>query len=78
MAEADNTLMLEILKDLHGEMREGFQRVESRLISLEDRVDTLEIKLDGLTHAVLSGFGSLVRELKDVEKRMTLLEAERA
>jgi predicted nucleic acid-binding Zn-ribbon protein len=81
MAEPDN-LVLEILKELRTEMREGFQRtdarfeaLERRFVSLEDRIDRLEIKLDGLTHAMLSGFGSIVRELKDLDKRMTTLEA---
>ncbi len=80
MAEPDN-LVLEILR----EMREGFRKVdarldviEKRLAALEERVDTIAIKLDGLTHAMLSGFGSILRELKELDRRMTGLEAERA
>jgi hypothetical protein len=73
-----NDMVLEILKDLRAETREGFRRVEARLTSLEDRVDTLEIRLDGLSHAMMSGFGSIVRELKDINGRLAALEAERA
>jgi hypothetical protein len=84
MAEPDN-LVLDILRELRAEMREGFCKVDARfdavdkrLVGLEDRIDRIEIKLDGLTHAMLSGSGSLVRELKDVDKRMTTLEAVQA
>jgi hypothetical protein len=84
MAEPDN-LVLEILREL----REAVKRVDSkidglerkmdiRFTALEDRVDVLEIKLDGLTHALVSGFGAIVHDLKDLNKRVTLLEAERA
>jgi hypothetical protein len=84
MAEPDN-LVLEILKEL----REAVKRVDSKIDGLEckmdsrftvlgDRVDVLKIKLDGLTHALVSGFGAIVLDLKDLNKRVTLLEAERA
>ena len=73
MAEPDN-LVLEILKELRAELRELRQEVRAGF----ERVDVLEIKFDGLTHVVMSGFGGIVHELKDLNARMTMLEAERA
>jgi polyhydroxyalkanoate synthesis regulator phasin len=88
MAEPDN-LVLEILKEIRSKIDavdrkldakiDGLERkMDSRFTALEDRVDVLEIKLDGLTHALVSGFGAIVHDLKDLNKRVTLLEAERA
>lgn len=73
MAEPDN-LVLEILKELRAELRELREEVRAGF----ERVDVLEIKFDGLTHAVMSGFGGIVHELKDLNARVTMLQAERA
>jgi hypothetical protein len=84
MAEPDN-LVLEILKELRETVKrlaskiDGLERkMDSRFTVLGDRVDRLKIKLDGLTHALVSGFGAIVLDLKDLNKRVTLLKAERA
>jgi hypothetical protein len=73
MAEPES-VVLDVLKELRGEMRIMRQEMRDGF----DRIDTLEIKLDGLTHAMVSGFGAIVHELKDLNQRVTLLEAERA
>jgi len=73
MAEPDN-LVLELLREIRADVQEI--RVELR--ALTERVDTLEIKLDGLTHAVIAGFGSVVHELNDLKQRVGRLETERA
>jgi hypothetical protein len=81
MAEPDN-LVLEILREpvkrLDSKIDGIERKMDSRFTALEDRVDVLKIKLDGLTHALVSGFGAIVHGLKDLNKRVTLLEAERA
>ena len=84
MAEPDN-LVLEILKELRADLRELRQEMRAELCEVRaeiragfERVDVLEIKFDGLTHAVMSGFGGIVHELKDLNARVTMLEAERA
>lgn len=73
MAEPDD-LVLELLREIRAEVRE----IRTELKALTERVDTLEIKLDGLTHAVIAGFGSVVHELDDLKKRVGRLETERA
>jgi hypothetical protein len=77
MAEPDN-LVLEILKEIRREMADGFRQVNGAIGALTDRSDDLETKLDGLTHAVIAGFGSLVHELDDIKTRVSRLERERA
>lgn len=73
MTELEN-LTLQLLREIRGEI--GGLRGEVR--ELSERIDTIEIKLDGLTHAVVAGFGSLVHELDAVKERVGRLEAEKA
>lgn len=80
MAEPQD-MVLEILKEVRADFRrlEGkVDRVDAKAEALIEKVDDLEIKLDGLTHAVIAGFGSLVHELDIIKTRVTGLEAERA
>ena len=72
MADPEN-MTFEILNDIRAdvrEMRDDMRRVESK-------VDDVEIKLDGLTHAVIAGFGSIVHELDEIKTRVSRLETER-
>ena len=80
MAEPDS-VTLEVLKDVRSDMREmrnDVRRVESKVDTLAERVDDVETKLDGLTHAVIAGFGSIVHELEALNNRVGRLESERA
>ena len=77
MTEPEN-LVLEILKEVRGKIDALERKMDGRFTVLEDRIDVLEIKFDGLSHAMVSGFGAIVHELKDLNKRVMLLEAERA
>lgn len=73
MTEPEN-LTLQLLREIRGEI--GGLHADVR--GLTERIDTLEIKLDGLTHAVVGGFGSLVHEPDGVKQRVGRLEAEKA
>ncbi|KAA2242055.1 hypothetical protein [Salinarimonas soli] len=73
MTEPEN-LTLQLLREIRGEI--GALRGDVR--GMSERLDTVEIKLDGLTHAVVAGFGSLVHELDAVKERVGRLEAEKA
>jgi predicted nucleic acid-binding Zn-ribbon protein len=73
MTEPEN-LTLQLLREIRSEV--GALRGDVR--ELSERIDTIEIKLDGLTHAVVAGFGSLVHELDGVKQRVGRLEAEKA
>jgi predicted nucleic acid-binding Zn-ribbon protein len=80
MAEPES-VTLEVLKDIRGDMREmrgDVRRVESKLDTLAEHIDDVETKLDGLTHAVIAGFGSIVHELDALKDRVGRLETERA
>ncbi len=54
-------------------MRAKLDAVEQRSITIAD----VGRKLDGLTHVVISGLGSLVRSSESLDKRVSRLEPER-
>ena len=77
MAEPDN-IILEHLRGIRAQIEQLDRKFEQKFDGLTERVDTLEIKLDGLTHAVIAGFGSVVHELDALKERVGRLESERA
>lgn len=77
MAEAQD-MVLEVLKEIRRDMADGFRQVNTKVDALSERAEDVETKLDGLTHAVIAGFGSLVHELDDIKTRVGRLERERA
>ena len=76
MAEPDN-IILEHLRGIRAQIEQLDRKFEQKFDGLTERVDTLEIKLDGLTHAVIAGFGSVVHELDEIKTRVSRLETER-
>ncbi len=77
MTEPEN-LMLHLLREIRTEQDRALQEIRGDIRELTERIVTIEIKLDGLTHAVVAGFGSLVHELDGVKQRVGRLEAEKA
>jgi hypothetical protein len=73
MADPDN-ITLEHLRAIRADLGE----VKQRISTLESRMDSFETKLDGLTHAVMSGFGAMVHSLDSLNARLSRLERERA
>ena len=72
MADPEN-VTLEVPKEIRADMRE----MRDDMRRFESKVDDVEIKLDGLTHAVIAGFGSIVHELAEIKTRVSRLETER-
>lgn len=77
MAEPDN-LVLEHLRGIRAKLDEVDRKIdrveanfERRFEGLDERIEGLETRLDGLTHAVMAGFGAIVKG------RLGRLEAER-
>ena len=74
MAEPDN-IILEHLRAIRAELAEVKQRLESKAESAQ--VSDLDAKLSGLTHVVISSFGSVVQSLDSLDRRVARLERER-
>ncbi|HKG85070.1 MAG TPA: hypothetical protein VKB16_18230 [Beijerinckiaceae bacterium] len=66
MADPEN-MTFEILKDIRADMRE--MRDDMRRV--ESKVDDVKVKLDGLTHAMIAGFGSIVTRVSRLETERT-------
>ena len=80
MAEPQD-MVLEVLKDIRADMRRLETKVDANtaeLVAHGGRFDDLGTKLDGLTHAVIAGFGSLVHEIDGLKERVSRLEREPA
>ena len=77
MAEPQD-LVLEVLKEIRADMRRLETKVDSGFQAVNERLGDQEIKLDGLTHAVIAGFGSLVHEIDALKERVSGLEREPA
>lgn len=74
MADPDNIVL------------EQLRAIRAQLDNLERKLDTkaeaaqfadLELKLDGLTHMIISSFGAIVHRLDSIDKRVSRLERER-
>jgi len=81
MVDPDNI----VLEHLRG-IRAKLDDVERKLEGLDRKVDTkadaaqfadLELKLDGLTHMIVSSFGAVVHRLDSIDARVSRLERER-
>jgi hypothetical protein len=82
MVDPEN-IVLEHLRAIRADGSE----VKQRITSLEHKLDSkaeagqlsdLERKVDGLTHVVISSFGSLIHSLDSIDKRVSRLEREPA
>ena len=74
MAEPDSTLILEVLKEMRADLRRLEGKVDANHREVVTKLDDQETKLDGLTHAVIAGFGALVHEIDDLKTRVARLE----
>jgi hypothetical protein len=77
MAEPDN-LILEHLRAIRAQVEKIDTKIDQMESRLTGRIESIELRLDGLTHAVIAGFGSLVHELDGIKDRVARLEHERA
>jgi hypothetical protein len=81
MVEPDN-ITLEHLRAIRAELGEVKRTIDEIGRKLDTKADAgqvaaLELKLSGLTHAVMSGFGSVVHRLDSIHARLSRLERER-
>jgi hypothetical protein len=78
MAEPDN-IVLEHLRAIRAKLDEIERKVDNLERNKADAVQVADVerKLDGLTHALVSGLGSLVRSFESLDKRVARLEHER-
>jgi len=78
MAEPDN-IVLEHLRAIRGTLDDIERKVDSLERNKAEAVQVADVerKLDGLTHAVVSSLGSLVRSFESLDKRVSRLEHER-
>lgn len=74
MAEPDN-LVLEQLRAIRAEL--GEIKRDLAIKANAAQVAELERSLTGLSHLVLSGFGSVVQRLESIDQRVSGLERER-
>jgi predicted nucleic acid-binding Zn-ribbon protein len=74
--EPDN-LTLQLLREMRAAMDRQFSELRSELSDMRDRLETNETKLDGVTHVIVAGFGSLVHEIDEIKKRLDRIERER-
>lgn len=74
MAEPDN-LILEHLRAIRAELAEVKRDLATKASA--GQVAELDRNLTGLSHLVLSGFGSVVQRLESIDQRVSGLERER-
>ena len=77
MAEPDN-IVLEHLRAIRGKLDDIERKVDNLERNKAEAVQVADVerKLDGLTHAVVSSLGSLVRSFESLDKRVSRLEHE--
>jgi hypothetical protein len=78
MAETDN-IILEHLRAIRAKLDDIERKVDNLERNKADaaQVADVERKLDGLSHAFISGLGSLVRSFEALDRRVARLEHER-
>jgi hypothetical protein len=74
VAEPDN-IMLEHLKAIRAELAEIKRDLAGKASAAQ--VAELDRNLTGLSHLVLSGFGSVVQRLESIDQRVAVLERQR-
>jgi hypothetical protein len=74
MAEPDN-IVLEHLRAIRAELGEIKRDLAGKANAAQ--VAELDRNLTGLSHLVLSGFGSVVQRLESIDQRVSGLERER-
>ena len=74
MAEPDN-IVLEHLRAIHAELAAIKRDVAAKVSA--GQIAELDRNLTGLSHLVLSGFGSVVQPLESIDQRVSGLERER-
>lgn len=74
MAEPDN-IILEHLRAIRAELAEVKRDLATKATA--GQVSELDRNLTGLSHLVLSGFGSVVQRLESIDQRVSGLERER-
>ena len=74
MADPDN-IVLEHLRAIRAELAEIKRDLSGKASSAQ--VAELDRNLTGLSHLVLSGFGSVVQRLESLDKRVAQLERQR-
>jgi hypothetical protein len=72
MVEPDN-IVLEHLRAIRAKLDD----MDREIGAISNHVAEIELRLSGLTHAVLSGFGSIVSRLDLLDARVSRLERER-
>ena len=80
MVEPDS-IVLEHLRAIRGKLdslEQRFSQLEHKLDGKADAIQLADVerKLDGLTHAVISSLGSLVRSFEALDRRVARLEHE--
>lgn len=77
MAEPDN-IVLEHLRAIRAKLDDIERKVDNleRGKAEATQVADVERKLDGLSHAFISGLGSLVRSFESLDRRVSRLEHE--
>ena len=74
MADPDN-IILEHLRTIRAELAEIKRDLATKANAAQ--VAELDRNLTGLSHLVLSGFGSVVQRLESIDQRVSGLERER-
>ena len=77
MADPDN-IVLEHLRAIRAKLDGIERKVDNVERSKAETIQVADVerKLDGLTHALISGLGSLVRSFESLDRRVSRLEHE--
>jgi cell division septum initiation protein DivIVA len=70
MTDDTGNLILEQLRIIRSEIRD----VRSEIKDVRDRVDSLDTQVQGLTYIVTTAIGALVVDMKEVKRRLSIIE----